>query len=125
MARRRGRPMTKAITSAMSSAVTSIWLSSWPTPSREFYVDWEHGARGVVSALRLIAGHDPADRALMALVGELATHRPEFRTWWAGHTVVLHAPLSRDQTTRTLVACGPLLPCSISNSTRCPSSRLR
>ena len=30
-----------------------------------------------------------------------------------------------NQTTRTLVACGPLLPCSMSNSTRCPSSRLR
>jgi transcriptional regulator with XRE-family HTH domain len=58
--------------------------------SREFYVDWDGSARGVVSALRLIAGHDPADRALMALVGELATHSPEFRTWWAGHTVKTH-----------------------------------
>jgi transcriptional regulator with XRE-family HTH domain len=58
--------------------------------SREFYVDWEGSARGVVSALRLIAGHDPADRALMALVGELATRSPEFRTWWAGHTVKTH-----------------------------------
>ena len=29
------------------------------------------------------------------------------------------------QTTRTPVACGPLLPWPISNSTRCPSSRLR
>jgi len=58
--------------------------------SRDFYIDWEHDARGVVSALRLIAGHDPADRPLMALVGELATHSPEFRTWWAGHTVKTH-----------------------------------
>ena len=39
-----------------------------------------------MSALRLIAGHDPADRALMTLVGELATRSPEFRAWWAGHT---------------------------------------
>ncbi len=58
--------------------------------AREFYVDWEHDARGVVSFLRLIAGHDPADPALMALVGELATHSTEFRTWWAGHTVKTH-----------------------------------
>jgi transcriptional regulator with XRE-family HTH domain len=58
--------------------------------SREFYLDWERSAREVVSALRLIAGHDPSDRALMALVGELATHSPEFRTWWAGHTVKTH-----------------------------------
>jgi transcriptional regulator with XRE-family HTH domain len=58
--------------------------------SRTFYLDWERSAREVVSALRLLAGHDPADRALMALVGELATHSREFRTWWAGHTVKTH-----------------------------------
>jgi transcriptional regulator with XRE-family HTH domain len=58
--------------------------------SREFYVDWESSARHVVSVLRLIAGRDPSDTALMALVGELATHSPEFRTWWAGHTVNVH-----------------------------------
>ncbi|WP_433158218.1 helix-turn-helix transcriptional regulator [Kribbella sp. CA-247076] len=58
--------------------------------SRDFYVDWEGGARHSVSVLRLLAGHDPSDRALMALVGELATHSPEFRTWWAGHTVKVH-----------------------------------
>jgi transcriptional regulator with XRE-family HTH domain len=58
--------------------------------SREFYVDWERDARHVVSVLRLLAGRDPADRALTALVGELATHSPEFRTWWAGHTVKVH-----------------------------------
>ncbi|MDT2005690.1 helix-turn-helix domain-containing protein [Rhodococcus opacus] len=58
--------------------------------SRDFYVDWERNARQVVSGLRLLAGRDPSDRALMALVGELATHSPEFRTWWAGHTVTIH-----------------------------------
>jgi transcriptional regulator with XRE-family HTH domain len=58
--------------------------------SREFYADWERSAREVVSAMRLIAGRDPSDRALMALVGELATHSPEFRIWWAGHTVKTH-----------------------------------
>jgi transcriptional regulator with XRE-family HTH domain len=58
--------------------------------SREFYVDWERSARHVVSVMRLVAGRDPSDRALMALVGELATHSPEFRTWWAGHTVQVH-----------------------------------
>jgi hypothetical protein len=42
------------------------------------------------SVLRLIAGRDPSDPPLMALVGELATHSTEFRTWWAGHTVNAH-----------------------------------
>lgn len=43
-----------------------------------------------MSSLRLLAGQDPADRALMNLVGELSTHSAPFRTWWSSHTVRLH-----------------------------------
>jgi transcriptional regulator with XRE-family HTH domain len=59
--------------------------------ARDFYADWERSGREVVSRLRLVAGRDPGDRALTALVGELATHSPEFRTWWARHTVRVHS----------------------------------
>lgn len=59
--------------------------------SKTFYPDWETSARGTVSSLRLLAGQDPSDRALMAMVGELSTHSDDFRTWWAGHTVRIHA----------------------------------
>lgn len=41
--------------------------------------------------MRLMAGRDPSDRALMALVGELATRSTDFRTWWGGHTVRIHS----------------------------------
>ncbi|GAA2745158.1 helix-turn-helix transcriptional regulator [Terrabacter aerolatus] len=58
--------------------------------ARVFYPDWEKTAREAVSGLRLMAGHDPSDRALMALVGELATRSADFRTWWGGHTVRTH-----------------------------------
>lgn len=58
--------------------------------SQTFYPDWETIAREAVSALRLMAGQDPSDRALMALVGELATRSADFRTWWGGHTVRTH-----------------------------------
>lgn len=58
--------------------------------ARLFYPDWEKTAREAVSGLRLMAGHDPSDRALMAMVGELATLSIEFRTWWGGHTVRTH-----------------------------------
>lgn len=58
--------------------------------ARTFYLDWETSAREAVSALRLLAGQDPSDRALMALVGELATRSSDFRTWWGGHTVRTH-----------------------------------
>ncbi|PZT89958.1 MAG: transcriptional regulator [Gordonia sp. (in: high G+C Gram-positive bacteria)] len=59
--------------------------------SRTFYPDWETSARGVVSSLRLLAGQDPTNRNLTALIGELATRSGEFRTWWGGHTVRIHA----------------------------------
>ena len=40
--------------------------------------------------MRLLAGQDPSDRALMALVGELATRSDQFRIWWGAHTVRTH-----------------------------------
>ena len=58
--------------------------------AQTFYPDWETVAREGVSGLRLLAGQDPSDRALMALVGELATRSDDFRTWWGGHTVRTH-----------------------------------
>lgn len=59
--------------------------------SRVFYPDWEAIALEAVSGMRLLAGQDPTDKALMALVGELATRSNEFRTWWGGHTVRTHS----------------------------------
>lgn len=58
--------------------------------AKDFYLDWETSAREAVSALRLLAGQDPSDKALMALVGELATRSSDFRSWWGGHTVRVH-----------------------------------
>lgn len=59
--------------------------------SRTFYPDWESSARRAVSSLRLLAGQDPSDHALMALIGDLETHSDDFRTFWGGHTVRIHA----------------------------------
>jgi transcriptional regulator with XRE-family HTH domain len=59
--------------------------------SHSFYPDWDTVARESVSAMRLLAGHDPSDRQLAALVGELATRSTEFRTWWGSHTVRTHS----------------------------------
>ena len=58
--------------------------------AQQFYVEWEISAREAVSALRLLAGQDPTDRELTALVGELATRSSDFRTWWGGHSVRTH-----------------------------------
>lgn len=44
----------------------------------------------VSRALRSAAGHDPFDRDLTDLVGELSTRSEEFRTRWAAHNVRFH-----------------------------------
>ncbi|MEV7128896.1 helix-turn-helix transcriptional regulator [Streptomyces sp. NPDC093260] len=55
--------------------------------SRDFFVDWEEGARATVAVLRAEAGREPHDRALRELVGELSTLSHDFRTMWASHDV--------------------------------------
>ncbi len=52
---------------------------------RTLHVDWEDAARTAVASLRMEAGHDPDDPELARLVGELAVHHEDFRTWWASH----------------------------------------
>ncbi|GGG60222.1 transcriptional regulator [Kocuria dechangensis] len=56
--------------------------------ARSRYVDWEKIASSMVGTLRLDAGRHPDDPLLAQLVGELAVHSEEFRTWWADHRVV-------------------------------------
>ncbi|WUS95172.1 helix-turn-helix transcriptional regulator [Streptomyces sp. NBC_00708] len=58
--------------------------------SRDFFADWEEGARATVAVLRAEAGSEPHDRALRELVGELSTLSPDFRTMWASHDVRIH-----------------------------------
>jgi transcriptional regulator with XRE-family HTH domain len=58
-------------------------------PMRRLYVDWEEVARGCVAYLRMEAAHDPEDRRLASVVGELSIRDPQFRQWWAGHHVAI------------------------------------
>lgn len=58
--------------------------------ARELYPDWERIARDIVASLRSAAGHDPYDRALTDLIGELSTRSDQFRQHWARHDVRLH-----------------------------------
>lgn len=85
-----GRALFPDLFPADGSPVNSARYLFLDERARRFYVDWEASAREAVSALRLLAGHDPSDRALTGLVGELATRSPEFRAWWGGHTVRTH-----------------------------------
>src|SRR5439155_6202227 len=58
--------------------------------AHEFYRDWERAANDTVAILRSEAGHDPYDRGLSDLVGELSTQNEEFRSRWAAHNVRIH-----------------------------------
>lgn len=58
--------------------------------ARDFYPDWEQVTHDCVAALHAAAGHNPFDKALSDLVGELSTRSEAFRTLWATHDVRLH-----------------------------------
>jgi transcriptional regulator with XRE-family HTH domain len=56
----------------------------------EFFVDWERVAADAAAMLRLEAGRNPNDPALITLVGELSTRSEIFRQRWASHDVQYH-----------------------------------
>jgi len=56
----------------------------------EFFVDYDRIARDAAAMLRLEAGRNPHDQALIALVGELSTRSELFRRQWASQDVKFH-----------------------------------
>lgn len=58
--------------------------------AQQLYRDWDRAADDVVAVLRASAGHDPYDRDLSDLVGELSTQSNDFRVRWAQHNVRQH-----------------------------------
>lgn len=58
--------------------------------ARDFYVDWPLARRMTAAMLRLQAGRDPLNEELTALIGELSTLSPQFRTEWAEQDVHEH-----------------------------------
>lgn len=54
---------------------------------RTLYADWDTVAKTAVAQLRMEAAKYSDDPKLATLVGELSVHDPQFRQWWAAHTV--------------------------------------
>ena len=51
--------------------------------AREFFIDYDRMATDAAAMLRLEAGRNPHDKALITLVGELSTQSELFRQHWA------------------------------------------
>jgi transcriptional regulator with XRE-family HTH domain len=50
---------------------------------RDLHLDWDRATAGVLGGLRALAGADPEDPRLAALIGELSIRSDRFRTLWA------------------------------------------
>jgi transcriptional regulator with XRE-family HTH domain len=61
-----------------------------PEAAEEFFVDYERIADDAAATLRLEAGRNPHDKALIELVGELSTRSERFRRRWASQDVKFH-----------------------------------
>ena len=56
----------------------------------EFFVDYDRIAKDAAAMLRLEAGRNPHDKALLELIGELSTRSELFRRRWTSHDVKFH-----------------------------------
>jgi hypothetical protein len=71
-------------------ANTTRFVYLQPEAARELFVDYDQIARDAAAMLRLEAGRNPHDKALIELVGELSTRSELFRQRWASQDVRYH-----------------------------------
>ncbi|OPC84091.1 transcriptional regulator [Embleya scabrispora] len=58
--------------------------------ARDLFPEWDRITADTVAMLRIEAGRHPDDPDLTALIGQLATRSPHFRTRWASNDVRVH-----------------------------------
>jgi hypothetical protein len=78
------------LTAPRRPANTTRFVYLYPEEAREFFVDYDRIASDAAAMLRLEAGRNPHDKALIELVGELSTRSETFRQRWASHDVKFH-----------------------------------
>lgn len=71
-------------------ANTTRFIYLQPDDARELFVDYDQIAKDAAAMLRLEAGRNPHDQALIELVGELSTRSELFRQRWASQDVRYH-----------------------------------
>ena len=85
-----GRALFSELYAAPARPVNNARFVFLDPRAEVFYRDWDRAAGDTVAILRWAAGHDPYDRDLSDLVGELATQSDAFRARWAQHNVRFH-----------------------------------
>jgi MmyB-like transcription regulator ligand binding domain/Helix-turn-helix domain len=78
------------LAAARRPANTTRFVYLEPEAAQEFFVDYDRIANDAAAMLRLEAGRNPHDKALIELVGELSTRSELFRRRWAQHDVKFH-----------------------------------
>jgi transcriptional regulator with XRE-family HTH domain len=71
-------------------ANTTRFVYLRPEEARRFFVDYDQITSDAAAMLRLEAGRNPHDKALIELVGELSTRSELFRQRWASQDVQYH-----------------------------------
>lgn len=78
------------LAAARRPANTTRFVYLEPEAAKKFFVDYDLVATDAAAMLRLEAGRNPHDKALIELVGELSTRSELFRRRWASHDVRFH-----------------------------------
>jgi transcriptional regulator with XRE-family HTH domain len=81
-------PVLDADTRRPANTTRFVYLH--PEAAQKFFVDYDRIAKDAAAMLRLEAGRNPHDKALIELVGELSTRSELFRRLWASHDVKFH-----------------------------------
>jgi transcriptional regulator with XRE-family HTH domain len=71
-------------------ANTARFVYLRPEAAEEFFVDYDKITKDTAAMLRLEAGRNPHDQALIELIGELSTQSELFRQMWASQDVRFH-----------------------------------
>jgi transcriptional regulator with XRE-family HTH domain len=80
-------PIARALSPNFAPGVNRLRVAFLDPRERELYTDWDSATVAVVAGLRVVAGAEPDDPRMAALVGELSLKSDRFRLLWARHDV--------------------------------------
>ncbi|MEU4540100.1 helix-turn-helix transcriptional regulator [Streptosporangium sp. NPDC023825] len=80
-------PLATALFQGLNECDNALRLTFLNPAARDFYLNWEQQARGLVAHFRSIGGRCLADPFMLELVEELSFGSEDFRSMWARHDV--------------------------------------